>query len=167
MKKITILILTLSITLMTALAVVLKLYIDTAHDEFRESIKFDSVEPGATVTETLNIEKLDLYPGSSCEYEIDLSCKAEGTYRITFNLEKGEKIGLEKYVSAQLSCGEEKYVMGLEEWFASDAKGFDLSLDANGKSKIIMSFSMPETVGNEAQGAEVAFEILITVEYTE
>lgn len=105
-------------------------------------------------------DELSLFPGESCEYTVKLSDGGLEIVDITMDFNAIDDCLMKDFVFVKIeSDGECVYEALLSDCLSSDPITVDY--EKIGKEfKII--YSMPESVGNEAQNTEAHFELLIT-----
>ena len=139
------------------------LFVETnsAHDEFTQNIV---IESDGQISKVLEFSKLNLKPGDSCQYTVNLVCKAEGNYNIT--LEFKDKGGaMKQYVDAKVVLDNKTIAeQGLDELFETQSFKTEGVLTADEPAKLVISYEIPLSVGNEAQGAVADFDIVVTIE---
>lgn len=110
------------------------------------------------IEKEMSIVGLDLIPGISKQYVINLLADDASSYDISLNFKKKGVDSLKEYIHVRVTVGEVTVDKTLAELFE---KGLNFT-DANA-DKIYITYLMPESVGNEAQGKEISFNIKLTV----
>lgn len=113
-------------------------------------------EDGTPYEETVEID--NLLPGQSVRREYTSSVSGSGTFSVRF--ENGEKSGLNEYLTFTVAVGEEELYNG----DAAGCFGEVFTAEVSGEFSFSVSFVMPESVGNDAQGEESDFTIIYTLE---
>ena len=118
-------------------------------------VKISENEPGV-----VKFEGLGLSPGERCEYSVKLNSSVIDTASVSFDFtEIGDSL-MKDYVYVTVEAdGEEIYRALLSDCLLGEKIIFDYK-KLTEEFKII--YSMPESVGNEAQNTEAHFELLIT-----
>ncbi len=149
---------TLAVVAMTVVGVLLWVNIkDNGNLKGNTTITF-----GGETTKTLKAEISGFYPGKSADYTIEITDKGAADYDVSLVFRKNEKVKPEKntlgkYVNVRIVAGEKTFEGNLEELFGGET--VNLGRDSQ---KIIITYTMPLEIGNEAQGAEARFFIDIT-----
>ena len=106
-----------------------------------------------------------LLPGQSSEYELNFECKDIGTYKFSFVYTEREKSPLGNYLTVELSDGEERKASGnLGELLAGGALVTTYTFKESKKASFTVRYVMASDVGDEAQGANLDFDLRLTVE---
>jgi hypothetical protein len=104
----------------------------------------------------------NLAPGNSVQQDVPLKTSAEGTYTVSFDFSKGETDALAPYVDVTLVCGEISLEKSLTELLGKEFFSFEYYLSSDPVNAVI-TFSVPSTVGNEAQGATADVSISVSI----
>ena len=106
-----------------------------------------------------------LLPGESSEYELNFECKDIGTYKFYFSYTSKEHSPLGNYVTVELSDGEERKASGnLGELLAGGALVTTHTFTNVTTASFTVRYVMASDVGDEAQGANLDFDLRLTVE---
>ncbi len=106
-----------------------------------------------------------LLGGQSSEYTLHFECKDIGTYRFSFVYTAKEQSPLGKYVTVELSDGEERKASGnLGEFLAGGALVTTHTFEESKTASLTVRYVMANDVGDEAQGANLDFDLKLTVE---
>lgn len=134
-----------------------------SHDDFKKRV---NVKGDGVTTETFSCGELALTPAQTKELEIELYCKANGSYDVTLWLTEKSDGGLKNFVLVEvLADGEQVHEGGLSDLLKEDvAVKFDSILHDNKATVITIRYTMPEDMGNEAQNTYAAFDITIKIE---
>lgn len=134
---------------------------NTAHDEFAQQIVIETDEQ--QTVKNFEFESLNLKPGESCKYTIQLVCRAEGEYQISVVFcDKGGT--LKNFVDVTVLLDGKKLASGeMSEIFGNDNIVTKSNLTAEDASELSIIYEMPPTVGNEAQGATADFDVTVTI----
>lgn len=144
---------------MILIGVALTIYMLATADE-RNIIRIDI---GSGETQAVEFNNLCLIPGEECEYTVLLSSKVTDKYDVELAFREKAVNTLNNYAYIRIETnGEVICDRLLATLFESDniVLPIDLSEKKNDTIKIV--YYMPAEVGNEAQNAEAAFELLIT-----
>lgn len=131
-----------------------------------EEIRVVVSTDGSTST-TLSVENLKLLPAGSAEYEVALVCEEAGEYLFRLKFEEKAASALKNYVSVAALDGEtrkELAQISLKDAFDGGAITFKREMQAETESKILLRYTMAREAGNDAQGAEAAFDIVLTAQ---
>ena len=151
----------LVLVIVSLMAVVISDGVMTDGVGFKKSVR---VQRNGETDASLNISSLDLYPGSTEEYELSFEFELGGDYVMNIDfVEKGD-CALKNFVNVEVYFNSFK----LEDTLANfiDAKSpysLDFYMEANVTKTLTVKFIMPATVGNEAQGAMAKFDIDFSV----
>ena len=117
------------------------------------------------VNEKLETDFGTLLPGQSSEYTLNFKCKAIGTYKFSFTYTAKGKSPLGNYVTVELSDGEEKKASGnLGELLAGERLVTTYTFEELTTASLTVRYVMASDVGDEAQGANLDFDLKLTVE---
>lgn len=106
-----------------------------------------------------------LLPEQSSEYTLNFECKDTGTYRFSFVYTAKEKSSLGNYVTVEIKNGEETKASGnLGELLAGDALITTYTFTDSKRASLIVQYTMNKDVGDDAQGANLDFDLKLTVE---
>ena len=123
------------------------------------------VEADGSTSETLSVENLLLLPAGSAEYAVALACKETGEYLFRLEFEEKTVSALKNYVSVTVLDGEKELArVSLKDAFDGAAVTFKRDMQAETDSKILLRYTMAREAGNDAQGAEAAFDIVLTAQ---
>lgn len=163
MKNKSVNILIFSLLLLGIMAVMLIVFIDKAHDDFKEDIK---VSADGVTEETLTVRELKLNPTEKKEYEIRLTCQASGSFYIFLDYEESDDGGMKPYVDVTVRCSDTVVYEGkLSELLDNDKIiEFEETLDSTEPLPVTICYEMPYYVGNEAQGTYADFDIHLKIE---
>lgn len=116
-------------------------------------------------TRTLEAEITGIYPGNSREYVINLNVKDAEILDISlaFRNKENNDGKLKNYIDVTISAGDVKIEKTLKELLDDDAK-YDLG---DNVKTITITYTMPESVGNESKGATADFYIDISAKASE
>lgn len=162
MKNSSINILIVSMILFALMAIMLSVFLEEAHDDFKETV---TVNDAGVTEETLNVRGLSLVPGQEQDYEIGLRCKASGKYFISFEFVEKVDGGMKEFVYLTINSGDTSVYSGeLAALIDTDVYiGFDGYLDADDPLTIQITYSMPIDIGNEARNTFADFDIHLKI----
>ncbi len=128
------------------------------HDEFQNNITIS--EKGET-KELLKFESLSLIPGESVGYNVNLQSSLNSDFVITLDFVNTKSGGLEKYMMVETSINGDKRTFSMLSLF----EGLDIVYNAElfADNQLEFRFYMPDTIGNEAQGKFVDFDVNLIV----
>lgn len=154
MKKKSMLILILVCVVMALTGMVLWMVMQEQNELQEQTV----IELNGETSKTLKADLTGFYPGSEQEYKIILRGETASDYEITLNFRNDQNSGaLENYLTVTVTTNEVTIRKQLKELFEGD--GVELG---SGISEITITYEMPETTGNEAQGASADFYIDLT-----
>lgn len=106
-----------------------------------------------------------LLPGQSSEYTLNFQCKDIGTYKFSFVYTEREKSPLGNYVTVELKDGEEKKASGnLGELLTGGEFVTTYTFKESKTASFTVRYVMANDVGDDAQGANLNFDLKLTVE---
>lgn len=115
-------------------------------------------------TEVIKFDALNLLPGDSCEYIIELKEEDFPQYNLSFDfVDVDEKKTLKNYARVKIIANEAVvYDELLATAFENDNIVLPVDLDTGKNAKLKIVYYLPLEVGNEAKNAEAVFEVLLT-----
>ena len=128
------------------------------HDEFQNNIRIN--ENGET-RELLNFDSLSLVPGEEVGYNVNLQSSLNSDFVITLDFTNTKSGGLEKYVIVETCLNGDKRTFSMISLFEGLNIVYNAELFAD--NELEFRFYMPDTVGNEAQGKFVDFDVNLIV----
>lgn len=115
------------------------------------------------VTKEVVFKKLDLAPGTSCDYTLILEREEVVGYDVVFEFEETEELNLKNYVYVKMEiCGEVFYEKLLADAFEEESFSIHINHETPEDDDITVTYYLPEDVGNEAQSAKSTFKLLVT-----
>ncbi len=112
------------------------------------------IEIDGATTKTLKAEIIGLYPGKTEEYVISFAGDNIKDYLITLDFNGDDDGVLKNYIEVEIKTNDSSINKTLNELLEGDL----ISL-GTGVTEIIISYTMPIEVGNEAQGESVVFYV--------
>lgn len=166
MKQKSITMLTVSLIVLGMMGVMLLIYVNRAHDEFKESVQVN--ENGVT-EQVLEVRDLMLNPADQKQYEVELTCLASGQFDITLDYDEIENGGMKPFVNVRIFCEENELYSGTLVDLLDNGRTvvFREALHATEPLVLYMVYEMPYETGNEAQGTFADFNIHLMIEKTE
>ena len=136
-------------------------YIIDTSDDFSKKVV---IRNEGEIVKTIEVSNLSLVPSESKEYEIELVSIHDGKFFVTLDYEELENGGLSEFVfvSIKLDDGIEYYNGCLKDLFGDDIL-LNMCFESNVSQKIIITYSMPVEVGNEAKHTYSDFNINIII----
>ena len=162
MKNRSINILITAFVLLGILAFSLAIFIQWAHEVFRDGI---TVSENGVTESVIKVRDLKLNPTESKEYSVNLVCEATGSYFITIDYTETEDGGMKDFVNVKVRCNDEVVYEGsLAALINTDEViEFEGELDAEDPLPVYITYEMPKDVGNEAQGTFSDFDITFKI----
>lgn len=147
---------------LTAMSIMLLLFLNDAHNTFEGDITVN--EYGVTET-VIPIRDLTLTPGDQKDYDVNVYCKATGSYHVSIDVIEDKDGGMKKFVNVKiLSDGAQIYEGALTELIDDDLIIiFDAELDDSRPTVLTFIYEMPLDTGNEAQGTFSDFDIQVNI----
>ena len=153
-----IIVLALVISVLTGVFVYQYMQDETAN--FEEEIVFSL--DGET-QKKLSVTDLNLIPGQEKECKITLNASNVGDYVISVEFKKQSNGRLDEYLDVVIEVKGTSQTRPLNEVFStSGGKAITFTIDAGASEILTIRYIMPETVGDEAQGASCSFEVVFT-----
>lgn len=159
-KNIKITMLLIALISAAVLGVVLTLFIVNNNNEFEKNL---TVSENGTLSDTLEMKGLGLFPGSSRDFVVNVKGSDKGTYAFTLTFRDKNSGLLSEYISVDITMGNKKFSYRLSELFDGKIVEGSALLKSNEKSKLIIRYTMDEHAGNETQNATADFDILLQV----
>ncbi len=152
-----------SVLVLTAMSIMLLFFLIDADRKFEGEITVE--ENGITET-VIPIRDLVLTPGAEKDYDVNLYCRATGSYHVMIEYTEDVDGGMKHFVDTTVEFdGEVIYHGPLTELIDEGLTiEFDTILDDAVPATLVFRYVMPLETGNEAQGAFSDFDITITVE---
>lgn len=162
MKNRSVNILIVALLLLAVMSVVLIVFVEHAHDRFKENITVSA----DGVTESVQVVRdLKLSPTETKEYSVNLVCEASGDYYISIDYTEKQDGGMKSFVNVTVSLGEEVMYEGslIELLDADKVIDFEGTLEADDPLPVTIRYEMPYDVGNEAQGTTADFKVKFSI----
>lgn len=157
-KKINrILLIALSVMIIIGIILVICLYNRAKKDNI---IEF-SVKDGAS--HSVDFGDIELNPGDKTEYTVNMKAKVGGDYNISFVFtEKATENSMAEYVTVKIENRGEVVCDAALSSLMRDGLTLPLSLKSDELDALTITYYLPGTVGNEAQGKDINFSLTIT-----
>ena len=155
-------ILVTAILLLSAMALMLIIFLHEADESYEDSITVDA----NGVTETLiPVRDLTLTPGVKKEYDVNLICQATGSYFIHVDFQEKDDGGMKEFVDVRVEFDGEQVFDGkltelIDEGVVIEGEG---ELHSEEPFEVHFYYEMPVEVGNEAQGTYSTFDVHILI----
>lgn len=131
----------------------------------RGNMQSITLTENGVVNAELNTDFGTLLPGESSEYILRFECKDIGTYRFSFFYTAKEKSPLGNYVTVEVKNGEERKASGnLGQLLSGDALVATYTFTESTAASMTVRYIMHNDVGDDAQGANLDFDLRLTVE---
>lgn len=131
-------------------------------DNFFKDPKLEFDSDG--ISETVSVQGLALIPGDTREYSFDLKCRDSGKYQVALKLKEKADGGLKEFVDVsvvldgnRILSGKLSEVMNTASMVLRDYEFGRESVD------LVITYSMPDFVGNEAMGTHADFDIQLLI----
>ena len=106
-----------------------------------------------------------LLPGESSEYTLHFECEKLGTYHFLLSYREKEQSPLANYVSVEMKNGEEIHASEkLSDLLAGGVLETTYTFHKDKTTSFTLRYVMASDVGDEAQGANLDFDLKLTVE---
>lgn len=127
---------------------------------FKDPLEFDS----QGISETVSINGLAFIPGESRDYSFKLKCRDAGEYQVGLKLLEKADGCLKNFIDVnvvldgnQVLSGNLGELMGTAEIVLRNYSFGRESVD------LVITYSMPDTIGNEAMGASADFDMKLLI----
>ena len=149
--------------LLGLMAVMIITFIEDTHDNFEKNI---TVDADGVTEEVLAVRELMLNPTESKEYSVNLVCAASGAYRIFLDYEEKSDGGMKPFVDVIVKSNDKVVYSGnlVELIDGKKTVEFDGELFAEDPLVVTVCYTMPGSVGNEAQGTFTDFDVRLKIE---
>ena len=162
MKSKSLNILLVSFFLIGIMSVMLITFLGQAHEDFPKNITINADE---TTESVYAIRNLRLTPAQQEKYVVNLVCAASGRYHIYLEYDETDDGGMKEYVIVTVQSGEQTVYQGpLTTLLDGYEVAFDGELKSDDPLPVTICYEMPYTVGNEAMGTYVDFDVCIQIE---
>ena len=113
------------------------------------------------VHEILEVSDLRLIPGESKDYEVDLTSRISSNFTVTLDYNEIEDGGMKNYTDVKIVIeGNTLYEGKLSDLFEDGVElTYDLRLTRGQDTTILITYSMDESIGNEAEKTYTDFYI--------
>ena len=165
MKNRSVNMLIVALLLLAALSVTLFVFLADAKEKFPKEITVDADGVSETV---LTVRDLHLNPTESREYSINLFCAASGMYDVSLDYEETVDGGLKHFVNVTVKADG----VTVYEGALSDLLNGTATVCFNGELRekrtqeplvLTITYHMPRSVGNEAQGTYADFDVNLKI----
>lgn len=114
-------------------------------------------------TKEIYFESLELVPGESCEYTIQLKSTNAKKYDLSFDFVEVEDGGLKNFACVKITSGGEiLYDDLILAAFEKNDFVFPVDFKEGKNTEINIIYYMPVDVGNEAKNTNALFKLLLT-----
>ncbi len=111
----------------------------------------------------IEFKQLSLTPGAECSYTLLLSTETDDEFDITFTFTETDDSPLKEYVYVKITDGEETiYELLLSDLLDGESLHMTRRLEKREAHPIVITYYLPQDVGNEAQDAEAVFDLHIS-----
>ena len=109
---------------------------------------------------TLDVTLYDINPGTKKSYTINLEKENMSSYNVSLSFFKNESVGnLDRFLDISISANQFSIHEPLKD-VLDNKKSYDLG---KGVESILVAFSMPSDIGNEAQKIKTIFQMELEV----
>ncbi len=130
----------------------------------RGNMRSITLTENGIVNEELKTDFGTLPPGESKEYTLHFECKDAGTYQFYFVYETTEPSPLAGYVTVELNNGAENKTSGnLGELLAGETLTTVHTFAQSKTTSLTVRYVMANDLGDDAQGANLNFNLNLTV----
>ena len=142
--------------------IVLGEYVLKSQDDFTKNI---TLTGEGAVSEDMDFSLEGFYPGYSAKYTIKFGSAAALGYDAAVSFEEDGDCSLSEYVRVKMTLNGNALAEGtLESFLSGDSTSFTLENLDDGGAILVLEYSMPADVGNEAQGTVANFKLSVTAQ---
>lgn len=153
--------LTIIMTIVVICGIVLGVYLLKNRDDFTKNITLGD----KTVEEEIDVSLSGFYPGSSQAYSVKFGGASVEGYKVSLGFDEDGDCTLAQFIVLTITLNGEKVTEDkLDKFIGGEGCSFALSSSENGGAELKLEYSMPEDVGNEAQGTVAEFVVTVTAE---
>lgn len=153
--------LTIILTIVVICGIVLGVFVLKNRDDFTKNITLGD----KSVEEEIAVSLSGFYPGSSQSYTVKFGGASVEGYTVSLGFSEDGDCTLAQFIVLTISLNGEKLSEDkLDKFIGGEDCSFALSSSENGGAEIKLEYSMPEDVGNEAQGTVAEFVVTVTAE---
>ncbi len=153
-------VLIVSLCVIILVAILLIIFLTGEQENFEKNV---TITTDGKVSETLTFEKLDLKPGESVEYTINVKCAVDGEYDVLLEFVQTKNGGISPFVNVDIDYNGNVKSERLDKLFLS-AKAVELvcTLSEKEVQQIKIKYTMPYEVENEAEDTWSIFNVVLT-----
>lgn len=142
--------------------IVLGVFVLTSQDEFTKNI---TLGEDGSVSEEINVSLVGFYPGHSVEYTINFGSSAAFGYDASISFEADGDCSLAEYIVVDMTLNGQSLNDGtLKDFIDGQDTVFSLENLNDGGAALVIKYTMPSEVGNEAQGTVANFNVVVTAQ---
>lgn len=149
-------------TFIVCLLVIVGFVIWALFDNFFKDSEVDFDSEG--ISETVSVNGLAFIPGESRDYSFKLKCRDSGEYHVGLELKEKTDGGLKEFIDVQVVLDGKVVLTGnLSELMGSSSvvlRDYEFGRES---VDLVITYSMPESVGNEAMGTSADFDMSILI----
>lgn len=149
-----------SLIALTIAGIVIGIVVLNSQSSFSKEIEL--TQDGAT-QENLSINIEGVYPTKSVEYSVKFGSKATKSYDVELSFEQSGETDMAQYLELSIVLNGDTVESGnLQEYLSGKVVALDLAMQKSEPAVLILRYTMPSEVGNEAQNLSVDFIVNIT-----
>lgn len=124
------------------------------------------IDKDGKADETVTVSELTLNPSETKDDVIYLTCEADGEFDVSLEFIEKYDGGLKSFVTVKITSAGNTVYDGMLDALLTDKAPvtFKSGVAKKGKTELVISYSMPESVGNEAKNTSSRFDIHVTVD---
>lgn len=153
-------IIVLILALVTLTGVVLTGVIYTDRQNFEQTVVVDT---NGVTQQNLSFSPPKIFPGETSVCKINLASRASGDFKILLDYVGLEGGTLNEFVRVAVCCEEWSDEYALSDLVAGKKVEFVTKCVAGQQKTVTLSYFIPSSVGNEAQGKEAKFDVFLTM----
>lgn len=162
----------ISVVLLSVVGVFLNAYLNLASETFKDEIKIELGGKGTQTEQVVNhkVEGLNLYPGAYKECKLVFDAAVDGEFVISLAFKETEVGTLREFINVEIACQNVKIEKSLLELFDEYSKTektqqVKVALKKGESTTLSVRYVMPDTVGDEAQGATSKFNLVYSTAF--
>lgn len=119
--------------------------------------------------QVIEFQDLEFVPGSMNDYTVKINTKESNDYILSFLFFEKEESKLKEYIHVKIVEEDDKVVfdMLLSDIIKDDKISYLFYLDEETPKYFDIIYYMDETVGNEAKGLEMTFDLIVSADIQE
>ena len=121
------------------------------------------VDENGVQNQALNFSSLNLVPGESSVCKINIVSRASGDFHFLLEYVGLDEGTLNEFVRVAVCCDNWSKEYNLSDLVAGEKVEFDAECEEGQVKTVTIEYSIPSSVGNEAQGKRAAFDLSLSL----